>query len=196
MPRPTTYCTVGRCGEPNFGLGMCRVHYRRNRRYGSPLAYRPTTVGRFWSKVSLPDANGCMLWLGAISPGTLYGSFKSVRTTDSTAHRFSLWLAEGTPPEADMEAAHSCRNRHCVAPAHLRWATRLENVHDMYRDGTIRLGSTNALSKLSEDQVAELRRRYAIGGVTQQQLADDSGVSQSTIRKAIHGLTWKTVKGA
>jgi len=196
MPRPVTYCTIARCLKPNFGRGLCRVHYRRMRRYGSPLAYRPTTVGRFWDKVALPDENGCMLWLGSISPGIGYGSFKSVLSEHGTAHRFSLWLAEGPPPAANMEAAHSCRNRHCVAPAHLRWATRLENAHDMVRDGTKPEGSRNGTARLTETQVVEIRRRYAQGGVTQQALANEFGVTQSTIRMAVIGRTWKNVEVA
>ena len=49
------------------------------------------------------------------------------------AHRVSLEIFV-EPPEHDcMEAAHDpvlCPFKHCVEPAHLRWATRTENEAD------------------------------------------------------------------
>lgn len=41
--------------------------------------------------------------------------------------------------------------------------------------------------KLTDAQVQEVKERYASGGVTQQQLAKDYGVSQYTISRVVNG---------
>lgn len=151
---------------------------------------RPTQahIARYWSRVALPDENGCMLWMGAMLR-TGYGSAWLGYKTIST-HRLALWLSEGPPPGPKYEAAHSCRNRHCVAPAHLRWATRIENVHDQVRDETNPQGERNTNAKLTAAQVAEIRRRYSEGGVTQGELAADYGVSDSNIGAVVRRVSW------
>ena len=55
-------------------------------------------------------------------------------------------------------------------------------------------GSANKNAKLTEDVVREIRRRYAQGGISQQALADEYGVSQSKISDAIHRKTWAHVE--
>lgn len=35
MSRPKTYCQVPDCERPNFGRGLCSLHYKRMRRHGT-----------------------------------------------------------------------------------------------------------------------------------------------------------------
>lgn len=143
---------------------------------------------RFWSKVGLPTDAGCCLWLGART-GSGYGNFTS-RGRFMPAHRVSLYLMVGEPPEGKTDAAHACRNRHCVAPDHLRWATRKENLHDRTRDDTINHGERNGQAVLTPDQVLVIRERYVRGGVTQKQLATEFGVCRQTIGLIVNGKKW------
>lgn len=53
-------------------------------------------------------------------------------------------------------------------------------------------GETHGMAKLSDEQVVEARLRYAAGGVTHQQLADEYGVGRSTVTEAIRG-TWRNI---
>lgn len=83
---------------------------------------------RFWSKVALPNEQGCMLWLGYVEKG--YGRFwfngRMVR-----AHRVSYLLSYGPIPsgtEIDHVRARGCTNKHCVAPDHLEAVTHAENI--------------------------------------------------------------------
>jgi hypothetical protein len=149
---------------------------------------------RFWSKVALPDDNGCMLWLGTTATygyGTLRAGAANLR-----AHRVTLWLSEGPPPSSDSEAAHACRNRHCVAPLHLRWASRTENAQDRLRDGTNPHGTAHGIAKLSDQQVTEIRHRYSTPErPSQRQLAAEYGVSQSTISTIVNRVRWTHVTG-
>jgi len=50
--------------------------------------------------------------------------------------------------------------------------------------------------QLTDDQVLDIRQRYATGTVTQAQLALEHGVSQSTIGDLVNGITYRDVRGA
>lgn len=143
---------------------------------------------RFWSKVALPDENGCMLWLGSPSSDG-YGRMQ-VGPGRPKAHRISLWLAAGDPPSTDSEAAHSCRQTLCVAPAHLRWATRVENDHDKHRDQTDSRGERNANAKLTAQQVAEIRAKRS-AGATGAELALAYGITRNHVYWLANGRSWK-----
>lgn len=51
-------------------------------------------------------------------------------------------------------------------------------------------GSGHANSKLTDDQVAEIRRRYAAGDVSQQALAGEFGIDQTTVSKIVLRKTY------
>ena len=55
------------------------------------------------------------------------------------------------------------------------------------------MGSSHPNSKLSEEDVMQIRERYARGGVSQQQIADEYGVSQFTISTVVRRKWWKQV---
>lgn len=84
---------------------------------------KQTWQQRFWSKVALPDEDGCMLWLAARSQG--YGTFQT-GTGMARAHRVAYGLLVGPIPDG-LVLDHLCRVRHCVAPAHLEPVTAVEN---------------------------------------------------------------------
>lgn len=80
---------------------------------------------RFWSKVALPNEQGCMLWLGG-SDRKGYGRMSLARRV-AQAHRVSYTLAYGPIPEG-LQIDHLCRVHACVAPLHLEAVTHQENV--------------------------------------------------------------------
>lgn len=144
---------------------------------------------RFWSKTRLPDAAGCMLWTDAPSAYG-YGRLR-VNGKQVGAHRISLLLAEGPPPPGKPESAHACRNRLCVAPEHLRWASAQENADDRERDGTALRGERHGQAKLTAVQVAEIRRAYTAGEANQPELGRQYGVQQAAISKIVLGRKWR-----
>lgn len=148
---------------------------------------------RFWAKVALPNANGCMLWLGAID-GRGYGVLL-VASKTRKAHRVSLLMADGLPPSPRSEGAHACRNRHCVAPTHLRWATRSENIADKVRDGTDQFGERNTQAVLTTEQIKQIRQRYAAGGILQKDLGEEFGVHRASIGAIVTGVNWSHLSG-
>jgi len=144
-------------------------------------------LARFYAKVALPNADGCMLWLGGINAKG-YGYFK-YRRVMMRAHRVALWIAEGPPNESNLQAAHSCRNTHCVAPAHLRWATPLGNQRDRDVDGTHNRGQRNSRAKLTWGQVREIRAK-ADQGIRRSVLAAEYSVGWSQIERIVSGQSW------
>jgi len=105
----------------------------------------------------------------------------------------------------DEVTRHTCDNPICCNPAHLIRGTVQDNASDMVergrqnkgnahwarRDSTAVRGENNASAHLTEAQVAAIRRRYAAGGSTQVSLADEYGVSQTTISAITRGASWR-----
>ncbi|MGO2037006.1 MAG: HNH endonuclease signature motif containing protein [Brevibacterium sp.] len=75
------------------------------------------------------DTNGeCWLWDKPNSRG--YGNFHAKGITGS-AHRFSWYIANGhTLPPEGHDIDHTCRNKLCVRPDHLRAVTHRENMRN------------------------------------------------------------------
>lgn len=75
----------------------------------------------------------------------------------------------------------------------LCYGTAKENSDDKKIHGTFVRGSRQGLSKLTEQQVVEIRRRYSQGHVLQRELAAEYGVAQNTISHVLLLGTWKHV---
>jgi hypothetical protein len=105
------------------------------------------------------------------------------------AHRYACERAHGPAPEG-YQTAHSCGNRACVNPRHLRWATPKENEDDKHAHGTW-LGRISG-AKLTEDTVL-LIRKDAAAGTSKEDLAAQYQTPLSTIRKVINRESWKHV---
>jgi len=114
------------------------------------------------------------------------------------AHRFSYEHHHPvTIPmnENDLFILHSCNNAACCNPAHLRLGTHQENMDDRTNQGrgANLKGEQHPIAKLTENQVIEIRARYAAGGITQQKLADEYGVSQGIISDIINRTSWSHI---
>ena len=49
-------------------------------------------------------------------------------------------------------------------------------------------------AKLTENQVREIRKLYAQGGISQRQLANDFGIAQTTVSAVVRFVNWKNVE--
>jgi hypothetical protein len=83
---------------------------------------------RFWSKVALPNEQGCMSWLDRPTRGG-YGKLHIGGRGGRViyAHRISYVLAYGPIPEG-LVIDHLCRRRACVNAVHLEAVTQRENL--------------------------------------------------------------------
>ena len=184
---------------PDYTNNDEKAHNARSKRY---LALewllkddmRITAVGaRFWSKV---DRTGdCWEWTASLDTSG-YGRFKVQSYQSVSAHRVAYTLTNLEHPK-DMLVLHSCDNRKCVNPAHLRLGTAKDNSDDMYKRGRNvipdRSGANNGNSKLSETQVRAIKGMIA-EGVSNVKIAPQFGVTHQLISKIKRGHIWSEVE--
>ncbi len=171
---------------------------RKRRARGAPI--RQAFPTSFWSRVDR-QGKGCWLWLGHRTPRG-YGTFthrgQDGRYRPVRAHRLAWMLVNGPIPPG-LLVCHRCDNPPCCRPDHLFLGTASDNVADMTSKGrnrwghTPRYGQANPASKLSEDQVLEIRRRRAAGELLTV-LAAEYRVTITTISRVARGMNYRRVK--
>ncbi|WIM99402.1 NUMOD4 motif-containing HNH endonuclease [Actinoplanes oblitus] len=80
-------------------------------------------------------------------------------------------------------------------PENLKWGTAKENGEDRARLHEISRGEERHNSVLTAEVVVQMRERYALGGVTYQELAIQYGLHSDTIGQIIRGTRWKHFGG-
>lgn len=148
----------------------------------------PAFDRRFWSKVRFGP--GCWEWAGSLSPQG-YGRF-SVSNYPEYAHRLVYELVAGPIP-AGLYVCHHCDNRKCVRPDHLFAGSHQDNTDDMVAKGRHAHGEASGRAKVVAASVMDIRRRYADGGGTQQELAEEHRLSGSHVCRIISGKFWSHV---
>lgn len=154
-----------------------------------------SVVSRLLGGFDVDLDTGCWEWRGKPS-GQGYGRL-SVNGKPELVHRVSYEHFHGPTPDG-VEVCHRCDNRICMNPDHLFLGTHHENVLDAQSKGRLvgasMPGESNPISRLTEDHVREIRRRYAAGGVTQRSLADEFGVDVTTVNLVVLRKTWRHVE--
>lgn len=124
-----------------------------------------------------------------------FGGPQAVRTTPSSLRRSSGLgrMACGWPTGMDFPPTTRRRT--------FRYATPQENSNDRYEHGTMLAGSDVPSSKLTSEQVTEIRAeygphaRYRRGQVTQRYLAEKYGVTPHNIQMILSGQKWVSRAG-
>lgn len=144
---------------------------------------------RFQSRVDVRGPEECWPWTGpCVQAG--YG----VLWRDGNnygAHRVAWELANGPIPKG-LFICHHCDNPPCCNPAHLFLGTQAENDADRTMKGRSSRGARHPDSKLNENAVRVIRRRFAAGEHAHD-LAAEFGVSKTTLWQAATRKTWRHV---
>jgi len=133
----------------------------------------------------------CLIWPFGTSSG--YSSVRIPTRKYTKAHRLMCEVAHGPPPFDKAVTLHSCDNKRCVNPQHLRWGTAAQNSKEsVEREKTLR-GEQCSWAKLSKDDVQQARRLRE-QGLSYSQLERLFGVSKGSIWHAVNGSQWKHLK--
>jgi hypothetical protein len=136
---------------------------------------------------NVQKTESCWLWRGCtqLNGYGVYGmDYKIVR-----AHRASYVIFKGAIPKG-LLVLHSCDNRLCVNPEHLRTGTHKDNSRDAIKRNRQIRGSGHGRSKISEEYVLHLRKQYDGKHGSIKRLADKEGLSKELVRKILKRLLW------
>jgi len=144
---------------------------------------------RFWSAVSTVETeDGCLEWkLSCNADG--YGKVDFEGKMNG-AHRIAFQLFNKRLIAEGLHILHKCDNRKCCNPIHLSEGTHQENMDDMISKNRQAKGETNGLSKLTETQVREIRKKYQEGTFTYTQLATEYSICRQNISRIIRRIIW------
>lgn len=110
------------------------------------------------------------------------------------AHRLAYALNEMKHPDAlkGVVIRHKCDNPSCINVEHLEPGTVRDNVADKVARGRHPRGESASGSKLTKQQVNEIRSAYVPRSkhANQYALAKQHGVTQSEISQIIAGKRW------
>lgn len=186
-PLPESCAVEGCAGKP-AARGWCQKHYKRWKEYGDPretkYAVESDIRGRFFHYYKPPAGNECSEWAGPRN-GDGYGHL-FFEGRGLLAHRVAFEIHVAPIGEGQV-VRHACDNKPCVNPRHLLIGYHIDNMRDAVARGRTPRGSRHGLSKLTEEQVTEIRRR---ADSRLSALGREFNVSASTIRQIVKRKTW------
>lgn len=143
---------------------------------------------RFWKYVQKTDS--CWNWTRCFDTRG-YGQFVLCGTLHS-AHRVSYIIHHGRIPK-DLHILHSCDNRKCVRPEHLRAGTNTENYLEKMAKKRHAFGENHNRAILTEIQVKEIRRKHSFENRSTHSLAAEYGVTYTNMSQIIRRKTWRHI---
>ena len=136
-------------------------------------------VARILASNSDAGASGCLNWTG-LKNWRGYGALRMDGKMVG-AHRAAYALANGELPSG-AHVIHSCDNRACINPAHLRAGTNQENIADKANKG-------RAGKKLTAEAAKEIKNMLS-QGYKQYKIATQFGIHQSCVSDIKRGVSW------
>lgn len=149
-----------------------------------------TLEERFWVHVNKNgpilklELGPCWEWTGSLVDAR-YGKTR-VNGKCTLAHRAAWFLETGRWPLS--LALHKCDNGKCVRFSHLFEGNQVDNIRDMDLKGR---RDTGPSSKLTRENVNEIRNLYSTGNYTQAEIGRKFGVNQTNVGSITRGKTWK-----
>ena len=136
--------------------------------------------------MSEESSTGCRVWTAALTT-TGYGAIRHGNRMRK-AHSLMWEVHHGPIPEG-MVIRHTCDNPLCVNIDHLLLGTQQDNLRDCVARGRSNRGSKHGMSKLTEEQVIEIRHQVS-AGARQRDVAGRFGVSQATVSDICRRKSW------
>ena len=130
----------------------------------------------------------CWKWIGKKNVG--YGIFCCIGFF--RANRFSYFIHNGSIPEG-KSILHSCDNKECTNPKHLRIGTHEDNMRDAVERNRMARGERVAKAKLNDDKVRSMRIIRKNSNMTYKKIGEMFGVTKCVAHEACKRITWKHV---
>ena len=105
-------------------------------------------------------------------------------------HRLVAHAFIGDPPTTKHEVRHFDGDKQNNCRSNLSWGTRKENEEDKIRHSKTNRGQRNGRSKLTLDQVKEIRQLLKQDNLLQRQIAKMFGVTRMTISDIKGKRSW------
>jgi hypothetical protein len=151
---------------------------------GTETPWTSRLIERLWAKVDVRGPDECWLWVGRQSHG--YGQLVVVVEGGQKVRQATRLIFELTHGTLPRSVRHTCDNPPCCNPSHLLGGSQRDNAADMY-------DRERQASRLTLESVRAIRERYHTGERSRA-LADEYGVSISTVQMAVRGDTWDRVE--
>ena len=192
-------CKVIHCDSDVIAKGYCWMHYRKFKKYGHTSGEGRIFLddhARFHSKIELILFTTCWWWSGGVNKHG-YGVFAAKGFPSQFAHRYSYSIYVGEIKSDTINdpicVMHSCDNPMCVNPDHLSLGSRADNNRDMVNKSRQARGDASGASKLTEDDVSEIKSLYGRSPYRQSDIAKIYGVTHGAIGHIFQKRTWRHV---
>ena len=137
---------------------------------------RKNTARDFWSKVDIRSEDECWLYTAKSGSPKGYGIVR-LFDRDINAHVAAFILTNGEVPSG-LQVMHTCHNKRCCNPKHLKLGTNAQNSQDTDR------------AILNWDKVRQIRKRY-LNGESQYSLGKEYNTDQTNISRIVLYKNWK-----
>jgi len=109
-----------------------------------------------------------------------------------TVARYILSRKLGRQIKPGYRALHTCDNGLCIREDHLYEGTQKQNMEDAVNRGRIVVGERHGNSKLTKEDVLDIRKRAENGG-NYRLIGRRYGISSQTVSKIVRNIRWKHV---
>lgn len=149
---------------------------------------------RLAEKYIINKETGCWEWQASLDHKG-YGRIW-VDGKKRLAHRVAYLEFKGPIP-AGMSLLHDCDNTICINPNHTTPGTQKKNIQDAMSRGRMAVqrpgwrGVTHPSTKITTQQMEDIRKEYQTGYYSQSELAIKHGLSQSSVSRIILNQQWR-----
>ena len=166
------------------------------RRYCSHECSRRARQGgsvwpRLWSRVAIDDADKCWVWQGYCKQSG-HGQIGDSKRRGATrpTHQVAWEFFNGRPVAAGKQINHHCDNPPCCNPRHLYEGTAQDNGRDAVERGRVARGAALPHTKLTPEQVREIRQM----DLPQSKIAEQFGISPGHVSAIRSRKEWRWVQ--
>jgi len=138
-----------------------------------------------------PSRGGCWKWLGSLHNDG-YAAW-NVGGKQVKVHRASYLLNVGPVPKQRF-VVHTCGNRDCVNPDHLKLVDFKGLYQHNLKNGNVARGERNGFATMTAKKVRRVRQLAKTGKYSHRQIGNIVGCHQSNITRIINRTYWGHIK--